>query len=65
MTESRNVSLPENLCAAAEKKLGQHFGGLQELLIFLMRELLDDHAATMDKAEEAMVEQRLRELGYL
>lgn len=65
MTEFRTVSLPENLCAAAEEKFGKSFGGLQEFLIFLLRELMDDQAATMDEAEQRLVEQRLRELGYL
>lgn len=65
MTDFRNITLPENLAAAAEQKFGQRFGGLQEFLVFLLRELLNDQAATMDEAEHRLVEQRLRELGYL
>jgi hypothetical protein len=65
MTEFRNVALPENLCAAAELKFGQSFGGLQEFLIFVLRELVNDQAGSMDEEERRLVEQRLRELGYL
>lgn len=65
MTDFRNVSLPENLCAAAEGKFGKSFGGFEEFLIFLLRELVRDQAGTMDEAEQRLVEQRLRELGYL
>lgn len=65
MTDVRNVSLPENLCAAVEEKFGQNFGGLQEFLIFVLREMLNDQAGNMDEQEQRLVEQRLRELGYL
>lgn len=65
MTDFRSVSLPEDLCAAAEQKFGPNFGGLPEFFTFLLRELLSDQAATMDEAEQRLVEERLRELGYL
>jgi hypothetical protein len=65
MNDFRNVSLPENLCAAAEEKFGKSFGSLQEFLTFLLRELVSDPTAGMDEAEQRLVEQRLRELGYL
>jgi hypothetical protein len=65
MTDFRNVSLPENLCAAAEEKFGQSFDGLQEFLIFVLREMVTDRAGSMDEEEQRLVEQRLRELGYL
>jgi hypothetical protein len=61
----RQVSLPEELCAAAEKRFGQQFGSLQELLVFILRDLSRDEAAQHDQAEERIVEERLRELGYL
>jgi hypothetical protein len=66
MTESsRQIRLPEELCAAAEAKFGEQFSSLEELLTFLMRELLRDDAAKFDEAEEHLVEERLRELGYI
>lgn len=65
MTEMRDVRLPADLCAAAEKKFGTTFASLEELLAFILRDLLRDEASKIDEAEQKMVEDRLRELGYL
>ena len=63
--EMRDVRLPEDLCAAAEKKFGQTFASLEELLIFVLRDLSRDESSQLDQAEQRLVEERLRELGYL
>jgi hypothetical protein len=55
------VRLPADLCMRAEKK----FGNLEQLLEFVLRDLLNDEAAQRDEAEQRMIEQRLRDLGYL
>ena len=47
MTEMRDVQLPADLCAAAEKKFGHVFGSLEELLIFVLRDLARDEAARL------------------
>ena len=65
MTEMREVRLPADLCAAAEKKYAQTFGTLEELLVFVLRDLSRDDSGQLDQAEEKLVEERLRELGYL
>lgn len=65
MTETRNVSLPSELCADAERRFGRQFSSLEELLTFVLRELLREDASRADLQEERLVEQRLRELGYL
>ena len=65
MTEMRNVQLPLDLCAAAEQKFAHKFGTLEDLLTFLLRDLLRDDAVKADEAEQRLVEERLRELGYL
>jgi hypothetical protein len=65
MTDLRTVQLPENLCSAAEKKFSGTFANVEELLVFILRDLLRDDAAKFDDAEQRFVEQRLRELGYL
>jgi len=65
MTGERGVRLPADLCAAAEQKFGQQFGSLEELLAFVLRELLRDETAQFDQQEQRLVEERLRELGYL
>jgi hypothetical protein len=59
------VRLPEDLCAAAEQKFGQRFSSLEELLIFVLQDLLRDEASRLDQAEQSIVEERLRELGYI
>jgi len=65
MTETRDVRLPSDLCAAAEARFGQTFGSLEELLVCVLRELLRDESSQAEEAEQRLVEERLRELGYL
>ena len=65
MTEMRDVRLPADLCAAAEKKFAQTFANLEELLTFILRDLSNDDDSQFDQAEQRLVEERLRELGYL
>jgi hypothetical protein len=65
VTNLRDVRLPVDLCAAAEAKFAQKFANIEELLSFVLRDLLRDDAAKVDKAEQQLVEERLRELGYL
>ncbi len=65
MSESREIRLPEDLCAAAEAKFGSRFGSLDELVAFLLRELVRGDTIELDQAEQAAVEQRLKDLGYL
>ena len=60
-TSSRQVSLPESLCVSIE----QRFGNLESFLTFAMSEVLRDQAAEHDQNEQRIVEERLRELGYL
>jgi hypothetical protein len=65
MSDMREVSLPAELCEAAEKKFAQKFGNLEELLTFILRDLLRDEAAQLDRTEQRIIEERLRELGYI
>lgn len=65
MTEMREVRLPADLCAAAEKKFAATFSSIEDLLLFILRDLSQDEAARLDQAEQSLVEQRLRDLGYL
>ncbi|HME32897.1 MAG TPA: hypothetical protein VKG65_09120 [Terriglobales bacterium] len=58
---SRQVSLPDHLYTAIERK----FGSVEPFLVFVLGELLRDDAAVLDQEEQRMVEQRLRDLGYL
>ena len=69
MTETkparRQISLPEELCSAAERRFAPQFDSLEASLEFVLREIVQDDAASLDKAEQALLEQRLRDLGYV
>jgi hypothetical protein len=61
----RSVNLPAELCMRAEKRFGERFDSLEQLLVFVLRDLMRDEAAQADEGELRMIEQRLRDLGYL
>ena len=65
MSQYRTVSLPEDLCSAADKFIAGRFENLESLISFLLREVLKDEGNKFDQAEEEMIEQRLRDLGYI
>ena len=65
MESLREVKLPAELCGAAERKYSGVFDSLEDLLTFLLREVSRDDAAALDEAEQRLVEERLRDLGYL
>jgi hypothetical protein len=65
VNEIREVRLPADLCAAVEKKLGSTFGSLEELLVFILQDLSASEATRFDDAEQRLIEERLRDLGYL
>jgi hypothetical protein len=65
MAEFRNIQLPEDLCHAAEEKFAGRFQNVEALLEFLLRDIVNDTATQLDEAEERIVEERLRELGYI
>jgi hypothetical protein len=65
MSEMREIRLPAELCIAAERKFAGRFSNLEELLIFVLSDLSADDASQADRAEEHIIEERLRELGYI
>jgi hypothetical protein len=50
MTEMREL-LSADLCAAAEKNFTRSFSGLEDLLIFVLRDLSRDEASQFYHAE--------------
>jgi hypothetical protein len=65
VSETREVRLPADLCASAEKKFAPTFSNVEELLVFILRDLCRDEAAQLEQLEQRLVEERLKELGYL
>lgn len=61
----RQISLPEELCARLEGKFAKTFASLDDLLVYVMEELSQDQATQMDEKEKKILEQRLRDLGYM
>lgn len=64
-SDVREVSLPAGLCQDAERRFAARFGSVEELLVFVLRELVRDEATQMDEAEQRVLEQRLKDLGYI
>lgn len=65
LPEIRTVQLPSDICEAAEKKYGCLFDNIEQFLVFVLNELNSDAALKADEGELQIVEQRLRDLGYL
>jgi hypothetical protein len=61
----REVRLPEELCRAAEQRYAAQFGSLEQFLELVLQTLLRDDPAKMDQAEQRIIEQRLKDLGYI
>ena len=62
---TRDFRLPAELCESAEKKFGARFGRLEQFLSFVLHELVRDDAAQMDRNEQRVIEERLKDLGYI
>ena len=65
MSEFRDVRLPADMCAAVEKAFAGKFESLEELLTFVLKELSSEDALQADETEQQVIEERLRELGYI
>lgn len=65
VNQYRSVRLPEELCERAEDWLKGRFESLEALLTFALQEIINDDGRKLDQQEEEMVQQRLRDLGYL
>ena len=61
----REVHLPADLCEQAQARFGKQFSSVDDLLVFVLKELVRDDAHKMDENEQRMIEERLRGLGYL
>lgn len=64
-TSTREVRLPSDLCEAAERQFGASFSNIQELLVFVLNELVRQDSRKLDESDRQKIEARLRDLGYL
>ena len=64
-SDVREVLLPAALCHEAERRFAARFGSVEELLVHVLQELTRDKAAQMDEAERQVIQQRLKDLGYI
>ena len=62
---TRAVHLPADLCEAAEAQFATEFSTLEELLVFVLKELVRDDSRKLDQNDQRVIEARLRDLGYL
>lgn len=65
MATTREVHLPEVICAAVENKFGHRFGSLEETVSAILSQLVRDDALIMDAREQQIIEERLKGLGYI
>ena len=63
--ELREVRLPAELCRDAERRFAARFASVEDLLVFVLQELLRDQATPLDQAEQRVIEKRLKDLGYI
>jgi hypothetical protein len=62
---SREIRIKESLYQAIQDRFGDQFGSVDELVGFVLQELLRDDTTTLDESEQQMIRSRLKDLGYL
>lgn len=62
---TREVRLPSDLCETAEQHFARRFGTLENFLTHVLEELVRDDASVMDSEEQRIIEERLKDLGYV
>jgi len=63
--ETRDLRLPLHLCQLAEEKYKHRFGTLEQFLTYILEQLVRDDATKMDQEEQRIIEERLKDLGYI
>jgi hypothetical protein len=62
----RDLRLPASLCEAVERLIrGTRFKTVEEFLSFVLQELTSRDSTPLDEQERKVIEERLRDLGYL
>lgn len=65
MRAMRDVKLPEDLCRQIEQLYQGRFGTLEQFLIFVLEGVAQDNASQANQAEQRVIEERLKDLGYI
>jgi Arc/MetJ-type ribon-helix-helix transcriptional regulator len=66
INSARELRLPEHLCEAVEKLIKDtRFKTVEEFLSFVLQELTSCNSAQSEAEERKVIEERLRDLGYL
>ena len=65
MNQYRSIRVPEELCQEAENWIKGRFENLEALITFALQELVKADSSRLDRQEEDMIQQRLRDLGYI
>jgi hypothetical protein len=65
MPQHRTIELPEDLCATADRWLHGRFDNLEAMLRVVLEQIVKNDSRDFDESEEQLLEQRLRDLGYL
>jgi hypothetical protein len=61
----RDLRLSSELCLRAEQIYSKRFGTLEQFLTHVLEQLVRDDAARMDQEEQRIIEERLKDLGYI
>ena len=61
----RTVRLPASLCDALERQVAGAFSTLEDALAFVIAELTRTDVQSIDEMDQALIEERLRGLGYI
>jgi len=65
MTNTRTITLPEELCQAVEKRFAHRAASVEEFIKMALAQFLREDALVMDAAEQQIIEERLKGLGYI
>jgi hypothetical protein len=63
--EMRDLRLASALCLRAEKMYGARFGTLEQFLTHILEQLVREDATKMDQEDQRIIEERLKDLGYM
>jgi hypothetical protein len=63
--EMRDLRLSSDLCLKAEQMYGHRFETLEQFLTHVLETLVSEDAVKLDQEEQRIIEERLKDLGYI